>query len=182
MNTGQMLLAIGALILLGTTVLSVNSSTLNQGTILRQTELGIYAVSLATSYMQKARGMDFDEFTVGGLPLARTPTPGGGVLSATLGRDGTTEVSSFDNTFDDFDDYNRFVKDTAIASVDSFHISSVVFYVGQAPPYAPDAGPTWLKQMDIAVNGSISRSVFENPGTNGGIDTVKMSYIYSYFQ
>ena len=52
MNTGQMLLTVGALVLLGTTVLTVNRSFNQQGFVLEQTEIGVYAVSLATSIVE----------------------------------------------------------------------------------------------------------------------------------
>ena len=64
MTTGEMILTTGALVLLGTTVLTVNQNNINQGTILRQTEVGIYAISLASSYVEKASSFNFDEYTV----------------------------------------------------------------------------------------------------------------------
>jgi len=57
-------------------------------------------------------------------------------------------------------DYNNFSTDSTITGVDRFHIGAVVYYVNQDPPYAKSATPTWLKQMDITVNNTISRSAF----------------------
>jgi hypothetical protein len=183
MNTGQMILAMGALVLLSATVLTVNSSNLSQGTILRQTELGIYAVSLATSYIQRARTMDFDELTVGGALLARTPAPGVGVLSTTLGPD-AGEILNADSTYDDFDDYNGFVIVDTVANVDNFGVRADVYYVSMVQPYPQVAGPTWLKQIDIQVRSTVSRKVFEDPKAVGdaGVDVIRLSYIYSYYQ
>ena len=64
MNTGQMLLTAAAVVLLGTTVLTVNNSFNSQGTILERTEIGVYATSLATSMIDEASSQAFDQFTV----------------------------------------------------------------------------------------------------------------------
>jgi hypothetical protein len=199
MNTGQMMLATGAMILLGTTVLTVNKNNLNQGTILRQTELGIYAISLATSYIQKAKSMDFDELTVAGLTVsAPMPTPTASWLTAVskLGPDSihlhsivglpfeSIERRNKDYTYDDFDDYNFFKSDTTIIDVGKFHIEALVYYVNMSPPYSKTTtSPTWLKQMDIKVNNTISRNVFQDPKStiDQGTDTIRMSYIKSFY-
>jgi hypothetical protein len=193
MNTGQTMLTTMAMVLLGTTVFSVNRNNLQHGSILRQTELGIYAVSLATSIVQRASGMSFDELTVGNssVPTTIDPTTGVLTISTKLGRDiggdnkvGPTEIIRKDTSFDDFDDYNNFDKDTTIVGVDIFHISAIVYYVSQTPPYSRTTAPTWLKQMDIATNNSISRKVFEDTSkslSKAGVDTIKMSHIFSYY-
>jgi hypothetical protein len=186
MGTGQMFLTIMAVVLLGTTIVSVNQNNLNQGTILRQTELGIYAVSLATSYLQKAAAMDFDEKTVSGLvyitvPMPQPPSIPSTVLTApgSLGPD-AGETTNKDDTFDDFDDYRGYSYDTTITSVDRFHVISDVYYVNQSPPYSKTtANITWLKQMDIKINNTIDRRVFTN---TSGTDTIKMSYIMSFYK
>ena len=159
-----MLLTICALVLLGTTVLTVNSNTLNQGTIMRQTQTGIYAVSLATSYIQKAMSLDFDEGTVtrpnalptntnpatstftstsnysATTPLAFLTTPANlGIETNASGRNiiGTQEYAGKDSSFDDFDDYNGFSVKTLVANVDSFYVSAVVYYVTQPTTAQP---------------------------------------------
>ena len=189
MNTGQMLLSICALILLGTTVFTVNRNTLNQGTILRQTESGIYAVSLATSYIQKAVSLDFDEGTVtrpSNVPTNLNPATATFTstsdysstgnkfltLAANLGIEtntstrnkfGNEEYAQKDSSFDDFDDYNNFAIDTNIVNVDRFHVTAKVYYVTQPTAGQPTptytATPTWLKRIDIGVNSTINRTV-----------------------
>jgi hypothetical protein len=191
MNTGQMMLTIAALILLGTTVLTVNRNNLNHGTILQQTELGIYAVSLATSYMQNATSLAFDEQTV-----VRPALPSLASLTTTAnfgceynhlhplqtGQE-LHELAGVPSTFDDIDDYYGFNVDTTIANVDRFHVTATVYYVSANQPYSRIAGPTWLKRIDLCVNNTISRKVFEDPSVanKNGTDTIKMSYIKSYY-
>jgi hypothetical protein len=186
MGTGQMLLSILAVVLLGTTILSVNSNSLNQGTILRQTELGIYAVSLATSYIQKAASLDFDEKTAGGLIYITVPMPQPPGIPVqdlkppdSLGRDAGESLTE-DDTYDDFDDYKGYIKDTVITGVDRFHVSADVYYVNQTPPYAKTtANRTWLKQMDVRVNNTIDRKVFTN---TSGTDTIKVTYVMGFYK
>jgi hypothetical protein len=190
MNTGQMLLAALAIVLLGTTVLTVNRNNLNNGTILRQTELGIYAVSLATSYMQHAASLAFDEQTVvrPALPSLATLT-----TDANLGceynhlhlpQPGAElhELANVPSTFDDIDDYDNFLVDTLITNVDRFHVSAIVYYVSPTQPYSKVTVPTWLKRIDLAVNCSVSRTVAVGQSANDtGTDTIRMSYIKSYY-
>jgi hypothetical protein len=194
MNSGQTMLSLLAMVLLGTTVFTVNRNSLNNGTILRQTELGIYSVSLATSYIQKAKQMAFDEKTTGGLaislPMAK---PVAGTLSTTMGIEtgtryftppgGTMEpqdILNNDNTYDDFDDYNNFVKNDSIGGVDVFHVTARVCYTSQVPPFSDTTGATWLKRIVVKVNNSIKRSVYTNE-VSTGTDTITFSYIKSFY-
>jgi len=194
MNSGQTMLSLLAMVLLGTTVLTVNRNSLNNGTILRQTELGIYSVSLATSYIQRAKQMAFDEKTTGGLaislPMAK---PTAGTLSATMGPESgaryftppggtmeTYETTNYDNTYDDFDDYNNFVKDTSVDGVDKFRVTARVCYASQVPPFSDTTGATWLKRIVVKVNNSIKRSVYTKE-VSTGTDTITFSYIKSFY-
>jgi hypothetical protein len=199
MGTGQMLLSICAVVLLGATILSVNSSTLNQGTILRQSQSGIYAVSLANSYIQKALSLDFDEKTVTRPSALATNTPPSMYCTRydSLGPEtpathqnkwgGATEYANQDSSFDDIDDYNNFSIDTAITNVDKFHVSAKVYYVtqptGAQPTPTYTTTQTWLKRIDLCVNSSINRTVATGlvAGKDIGTDTIKISYIKSFY-
>lgn len=183
MNTGQMMLTMGALVLLSFTVLTVNSNNTNQGTILRQTEIGMYAIGLATSYIEKACNLDFDEnSTLDSIVTARNQ------LSINLGTDGGTEKPNVDSTFNDFDDYNGYSVSNPITNIDVFTVKIQVNYVSEAPPYNKVTPPyttattTWYKQMDVQVIPTASRQAIEGKGATQGVDTIKMSYIYSYYQ
>ena len=63
MGTGQMLITIGAIALLGGVILNVNRNIDNTGTILLHSNIGIEEVSLASSVMEEAQGLAFDEIT-----------------------------------------------------------------------------------------------------------------------
>ena len=155
-------------------------------------------MSLANSYIQKALSMDFDEKTVvrPNALLPSTPPSWYCTRYDSLGPEtpathqnkyGTTEYAQKDSSFDDFDDYNGFSIDTSITNVDKFHVTASVYYVTQ--PTVPQPTPvytttqTWLKRMDLSVNSSISRTVATGlvQGKDMGTDTIKISYIKSFY-
>jgi hypothetical protein len=181
MNGGQMMLTVGALVLLGVTILSVNSNNLQHGVILRQTETGVYAVSVATSYIQLASGMNFDEKTV------NNAIPGGTTASTTnltpkdsLGRN-PGETANKENTFNDFDDFNGFAKVDTIPGVDMFTTLAKVYYINPTISTENSVnGPTFFKRMDVKTFGTVGRGVYTG-GVSKEIDTIKLSYIFSYY-
>jgi hypothetical protein len=183
MNTGQMMLTGCALMLLGTTVLTVNKVNLQQGTILRQTDVGVYAISLATGFVQKASSLDFDEYTVANSIDNYSIT--NLTASASLGPDTTTsgpygnEKASVDSTFDDFDDFNKFNKTVSVPGADLFTTQASVYYVDSTSNAVASGTKTFFKRLDLKTWGTVARNVFEG-GTQSGVDTIKMVYIYSY--
>ena len=176
MNTGQMLLSIGAIVLLGTTVITLNRSSLQNGTMLQQTQIGLYAISFATSTIDEASGKAFDENTVNNA-VATTAS-----LTTNLGPESgetTNPVSSA--KFDDFDDYNGMVRIDTVPGVDIFTTRTKVYYVSDANPDVKVSSPTWFKRMDVMVYGSgVSDTGRRSMGIATG-DTIKMSYVFSYY-
>lgn len=166
MNTGQMLLATGALVLLGTTIITINRMYGQQGTIIRQTEIGVYAISLATSLIEEASGQNFDENTVNDAVTSTSSLTAANNLGSETGET-TTPVSTAN--FDDFDDYNNLLYGMKISGVDSFTIRSSVYYVVDTSPTVKVTTKTWFKKMDVSVSSTATQ------------DTIRMSYIFSYF-
>ncbi|MBM4168026.1 MAG: hypothetical protein FJ215_02550 [Ignavibacteria bacterium] len=166
MNTGQTLLTIAALLLLGTTVISVNRNYSNHGMILRQSEIGLYAVSLATSIIEEASGNYFDEATINDNLLTTTAL----TSASGLGPDADEVTSPVSTTaFDDFDDYNNLNLTVTVPGVDVFRLRAQVFYVNPSAPNTPVTTKTFHKHLKISV-------------TSGAMaDTVSMSYVFSYF-
>ena len=147
--------------------MTVNGMYGNHGTILRQTEIGIYATSMATSMVEEASGMNFDENTVNSV----LSLPSGLTSSGSLGAEsGETTTPDSSVNFDDFDDYNNRTFGVKVAKVDTFTIRTYVYYVTNTSPYLVQTStPTWLKRLDVKVH-SFAMT-----------DTVTMSYIFSYF-
>jgi MSHA pilin protein MshD len=161
MNTGQMLLTIVAVLLLGLTVITVNSTFSQHGMVLEKTEVGVYATSLATSLIQEATGRSFDEMTVDTVVNSTTDL----TLPANLG----PESGEVYPAFDDFDDYNGLVRTVDVQGTDVFTVWSTVSYVVDDHPNSTSTNRTYHKRIDIAVAGSSSA------------DTIRMSSIFSYW-
>lgn len=164
MGTGQMMLAALSIALLGFTVLAVNGTSLQHGTILHQTEIGIYGVSLATSLVEEAQGLAFDEMTT---EDAVTST---GSLTSSLGPEsGETTSPATTTRFDDFDDFHNLDMTMVVEGVDQFRIRARVYYISPSNPDAASASRTWHKRMDVTVSSWASS------------DTIRTSFIFSYF-
>jgi hypothetical protein len=172
MNTGQTLLTVAAIVLLGMTVLTVNTTTLQHGNILVQTKIGVYATSLAISRVEEASGKAFDEASIAydfADPSDMSPL----AVPANLGPDRAEEWASPDSTmiYDDFDDYNRplWVTRLYVPMVDSLGVRSIVTYVDPADPNGILGSKSWSKKMYVRTTASNMK------------DTVRMYYIFSYF-
>jgi hypothetical protein len=172
MNTGQTLLTVAAIVLLGMTVLTVNSTTLQHGTILVQTKIGVYATSLAISRVEEASGKAYDEATKT-FDLSDPSDLSALTASSDLGPDGGWESAYGDSTqrFDDFDDYDwpNYVTRLYVPMVDSLGIRSTVRYVDPSDPNTPVSSKRWSKRMYV-------RATAANMA-----DTVRMYYVFSYF-
>jgi hypothetical protein len=185
MNTGQMMLTAMAMVLLGITTISMNRNSLNSGTIVRQTEIGIYGVSLATSYIERAATLQFDRYdTTTGVTITSlaqlTPTNSLGYET------GAGEFANQPATWDDFDDYNGMSILDTMGGVGVFCTKASVYYVNDlnANPTSLPSTPTWYKRMDVQTFGNLGRGVFTDTGstaTQMGVNTIKLSYIFSYF-
>ena len=89
--------------MLATVLLTVNTNSGDCNQAVQMSEYRIMAASLATSTLERATGLAFDEATVS------SDVPGVSSLTAAnaLGVE-AGETDSLENTFDDFDDYAHF--------------------------------------------------------------------------
>lgn len=165
MGTGQMLLTVGAIMLLGTVILTTNRSLNNNSTVLLNTNVGLEEISLATSIMEEATGKAFDENTdTNTVSSTSQLTP-----PASLGQENgdTTDIN-------DFDDFNGLPGSNGRIEVDTlstgiYYVRTRVYYVSSSNPNVISSVPTWHKRLDIWVwNKDVP-------------DTVKMHTIFSYW-
>jgi hypothetical protein len=161
MNTGQTLLTIIAIVLLGSNVVSINRTFTQHGVILQQTEIGIFGISLGMSIVEEAQGRAFDENTIDS--LAQTTNQ----LSSTLGRE--SGETTLHTGFDDFDDYNGWSDSVSVPGVDIFKRWATVVYVDSTNLDGTASGRRWSKRLNVFVKGTSSQ------------DTMKLSYIFSYW-
>ena len=179
MNTGQTILSLGAVILWSVTVLLTNRSSLQHGSIINQTQIDIYAVSLAQAKIEEASGKAFDRYSA-------TDTAGNGNAITNLSQltDPTLlgkEAGENYPDFNDFDDYNFYSGNNPfklyVAGVDTFRIQSTISYVDTTDPGGKSGFRTWHKKMVVKVWPTISPWTAETAQP----DTVVMTYIYSYW-
>ena len=172
MNTGQMMLTIAAMFLLSMVILTTNRGFLTTNTTMYQSRYDIIGVSIATSIIEDATGLAFDEKTVG----AAITSTASLTASSSLGLDGT-ESASRPDLFDDFDDYDCYKTspklDTLVIQGTTqkmiFNSYCTVDYVVQDVPNTITTSKTYFKKISVKVIA---------PGMT---DTVKMSSVYSYW-
>lgn len=158
MNTGQMLITIGALALLAIVILRVNTNFLNTNTVLMENKFGVLAVSLGTSVLEEAKGKAFDQNT------DSSAVTGLNELS-TLG----PESGETDPLFNDFDDYNGLIRIDSTMPSAPFKIECDVSYINPNDPDGSSASKTWHKKLTVTVTSEFM------------VDTISISSIYSYW-
>jgi hypothetical protein len=164
-----MLLTLGALILLSTLTLRVNSSQLTTQDTMQNTKYGVLAVSVASSIMEEASEKAFDEKSVGGyIDDLKKLTK--------IGKDGfktdAGENADSSNTFDDFDDFDGYsivIEDTTMRTA-IYNVSCKVNYVDPEKTGFITTKSTWHKQLIIKVT---------SPSM---ADTIQMTKIFSYWK
>ncbi|MCX7874856.1 MAG: hypothetical protein N2321_01675 [Melioribacteraceae bacterium] len=180
MNTGQMMLTIAALVLLGMVVMRVNSGFLATGTTIMETKFNVMAISLGTSLIEEANTKAFDESTVSSDITTTTP------LSAfnLLGPESGETYPNYDD-FDDFNNYNRIIAAQSIGTTPSgvetvvvdttfrsanFRIDCLVDYVTiSGSQVVSTTTKTWNKRLRVTVTSPSMR------------DTVRLQTIFSYW-
>ena len=170
MGLGQTMMSVLAMGMLATILLTVNTNSGDNNTAVQMSEYRIMAASLATSTVERACGLAFDENTVSSDisgPSSLTPT-------AALGEEGA-EIDSVESTFDDYDDYNQFHKwvkgDSASFRSADFQVWSWVDYVTIAGDSVSHSNSqTYSKRIMVFV---------ASPYMN---DTLRYSTVYSYWK
>lgn len=164
MGTGQMLLTIGAIAILGGVILSVNRNINNTGTILLHSNIGIEEVSLASSIMEEAQGLAFDEVT----DTSAVSSPSQLTPANALGQENgdSTDLNDFDD-FNGLNNNGRLEIDTLATGI--FYVFTRVCYVNQNDVMGNAGTQTWNKRLDVWVWNTSST------------DTVKMQSVFSYW-
>ena len=165
MNTGQMLLTLGALVLLSLLTLQVNSGQLSTQVTMQNSKFGILAISIASSFIEEATEKAFDEnSTEDFVTLLSSLTSRGN-----FGPDNGEKPLDKD-TFDDFDDYHGFA--TTITDLPSavFSVVCTVIYVDPDVSGFISLKNTWHKQITVTVT---------SPSMS---DEIQMSKVFSYWK
>jgi len=167
MSTGQTFLAIGAMILLSIVILSGNRKLNDNEEYLQKTRFGLEATALATSIIEQASQMPFDEQSWDTTKIEKDANDF--TVAANLGPD--AGESGFD-TFDDFDDFHNYSSiDTTQQNI--YNISCKVHYVNAGFfVYNLDnisSSRTLYKKLDVMVISPITS------------DTLRLSYVHGFW-
>lgn len=172
MNTGQTLLTIGAFMFLTTIMLNFYRLVADTGDTIASGQDGILATTIATSYMELANGMAFDDITDTsnvGLTSTTFLTPAS-ELHTEAGEDSL-------DSFNDFDDFNNqdFMK-RANGTNRTYKVHFDVYYVNPNNVNQKSSVQTYVKRMDIK-----TWRVFPVATSANEIDTVRNSLVMGYF-
>jgi len=155
------MLTIGAMILLSTLMLRINTNNLQTDTVRAEAQYGVIATSLITSIIEKAKSLAFDAKTdSNSVTSTSVLTP-----ALNLGPAGGETYDTF-NDFDDFDGYTKV--DSSMPSA-VFDISCEVFYIHPSNLKEKNHSQTWHKKIIVRVSSDFMQ------------DTIKQSSIYSYW-
>ena len=161
MNTGQMMLTIGAMVLLSTLMLRINTNNLQTDSVRAEAQYGVLATSIITSTIEKAKSLAYDEATdSNSVTMVSQLTPPG-----ILGPEAGETYDTF-NDFDDFDGYTR-VDSTMPSAV--FNVRCEVYYIHPANLKSKYGNPTWHKKIVVTVSSPFME------------DSIRQSSIYSYW-
>jgi hypothetical protein len=170
MSTGQTMLTIFAFVLLTTTLNSFYRLLGVSGDDISSGQDGILATTIATSYMEIAQGLSYDDFTDSSDQALYDITKL--TLPVNLGPDGM-EGDSIHN-FNDFDDFHGLVLEKEAGSTGRTYATSfTVSYVDPNDASASTNVRTYVKRMDMA-----TWRIF--PPTPKA-DTLRLSLVMGYF-
>ena len=174
MNTGQMLLTLGALGLLSLAVLNLNTSINENDVSLAQNRYRLEALSLISSYIEQASALYFDEVTTD-TSHEKTLNHFSNVLQ--------TEAND-SGRFDDFDDFNNYVTiDTGLSGVE-YKVMFTVEYVDlHSDSLEHSHNREWHKLMTIAVTDNYPGEplLYRTYGSEKTRDTLRVSFLNSYW-
>jgi hypothetical protein len=141
MHSGETILAIGGLILLSIFALSLNSSIVQNQSILYQSEGILDAYAIAQKYLEQAEVFRFDENKSATIPSSFT-------YLNNLGPD-TGEQYPY---YNDIDDFNNFSITDSTSGHSHYLINISVYYITKSNPEIPTPTRTYFKRMEVTVS------------------------------
>lgn len=164
MSNLQMILALGALLILSLIIFNVNDNALSTEEVFSDSGYGILATSLASSVIEEANRKHFDSTT----DTMSVTTTGPLTDPNSLGCE-TGEDANDPNTFNDFDDFDGYARvDSSMPSA-IFNVQCAVNYVEAANPDNNVNTRTWHKKITVTVTSGYMK------------DTIRQSSLFSYW-
>lgn len=188
MNLGQSMLVIGAITLLGLLVLNANSTLLETSDTISASEVGITAVSLATSIVEEAEGKMFDEKIA---DSSAAPITSPAQFSDVLGPEGGEAYRGGTKGFNDFDDFNGlflvYKSDAPGDTANSPDANCIVTIPGLRGRFYLTASVCWVDPMNLDSTSTAKTNCKKivvsvwSPGP-GSKDTLRFPAIMSYWK
>ena len=198
MNLGQMMMVIGAIVMLGVLILSTNSTIYQTNDIMYSSEFGVTAISLSTSLVEEAMGKLFDKVVADSNAAALIDSTLL-TLPGSLGPEAGESYRGYPTgsglrDFDDFDDFNNlkicyhsevpadadatpgYLQVTVPGIRAKYYVTCTVTYVNPPNLDAPYAvRQTWHKKITVTVTSPSATGITVKP------DTVTYPAIMSYW-
>ncbi len=173
MNTGQTIITIAAFVFLTTILVNFYGLVASTGDDIASGQDGILETTIATSYMELAQGLSYDEVSDSSdiaIHNANALT-----MASQLGPDDASEDSV--QNFDDFDDFNGLTVEKQPGGTNRIYRTKfVVNYVNPANVQTIVASKTFVKRMDLK-----TWRIFPVAGENERLDTLRTSLVMGYF-
>jgi hypothetical protein len=196
MNLGQMMMVVGAIVMLGVLILNTNTTIYQTNDIMYTSEFGVTAISLSTSLVEEAMGKMFDQAVADSNAAAlmdSTLLTLPGSLRAEAGESYRGNVVGTKD-FNDFDDYNGlkicyhsevpadvdatpgYVQVTVPGIRAKYYVTCTVTYVNPPNLDVPySVRQTWHKKITVTVTSPSATGITGNP------DTLAYPAIMSYW-
>ncbi len=172
MNTGQTLLAIGALAILMTIMMNFYGVLGRTGQPIDDAQFGISATTLGTSFMEFAHGLHFDEITVGQHITEASALTMPGMLGTDVQPDTIPQETQM-MYYNDFDDFHGDSLDTDLGDLGTYRSSFEVFYVQPTNIETRVNFRTFTKRMNV--------KIWRVNTATTDIDTVRLYTVMGYF-
>lgn len=177
MNTGQTMLTIMALAMLSVITMSYYASIGQSARSLSQSNAGLTATTIATSFVERAQSTAFDEIS-DTTSIDKVIHDPGVYLTAydSLGTENANERTCIDS-LDDFDDFNGWTEDYTPGWMNElYRVRFKVYYVdpNNVNTNTPSTVRTFVKKMDI--------TVWRVDATSAPVDTFRLSTLFGYYR
>ena len=157
MNTGQMIMVLGALMLLSMLSLSVNSMFIDKTTTMLDAEANLNAISMAQSMIDEILVKSYDASTVSAKVYTSSSfnAPGAfgpnGTESSNVSQPDTSSPFKSVKYYNDVDDYHLYRRTVSNPRLGKFTIVDSVYYVQETSPNTVSSVATFHKKVVVTV-------------------------------
>ena len=156
MTTGQILLVLGALMLLSLINVAVKSTLVGNTETMLDAEAALNAVSIAQSMMDEIMSRSYDEASVSATVDSATSFTLPYFLGPTASEDGKVPLpdTSYRSAsyYNDVDDYNNYERTVISPRMGLFSVVDTVYYVSESNPNLTSSVQTYFKKIVVTVS------------------------------